>query len=291
MRTVFCGLTTVDLIQHVDQVPGPNQKIVSRSAILDVGGPAANAARTAGVLGAVPTLVSPIGTGVFAQLAKAWLAESEVTVVDLAADGDPAISSVTIDAEGNRAVVSSNNSGRSYTYPQADVLDGASALLIDGHLPDVQLALARTAKNLEIPVVLDGGSYKPGIEALLPHVTHAIISSDFTLPGVADDVLVETLAWKGIPFVARTHGGGSIEAIVDNKAFSLPVSEVAGDQIADTLGAGDVLHGAFTAALGAGQSAMASMSAASQLATLSVQASGALGWAEKLPSTTTGTDA
>lgn len=60
MRTVFCGLTTMDLIQKVEAVPAANEKVVSTSAILDVGGPAANAARTAGALGAFPTLVSPI---------------------------------------------------------------------------------------------------------------------------------------------------------------------------------------------------------------------------------------
>ncbi len=279
MRTVFCGLTTVDLIQRVESVPGPNQKIVSDSALLDVGGPAANAARTAGALGAFPTLVSPIGPGVFGSLALGWLRESEVRVVDLADDGDPAISAVAIDSLGNRAVVSSNNTGRTHSFPEPDVLDGATALLVDGHLLDVQIALARTAESMGIPVVLDGGSYKPGLDALLKHVSHPIVSADFHVPGVADDQLLESLIGAGATFAARTHGGGAIEAIVDQKLYSLPIQQVPAEEVMDTLGAGDVIHGAFTAALGAGQEPLSSLAAAAQLATLSVRSAGTMGWA------------
>ncbi|MFT0847089.1 PfkB family carbohydrate kinase [Actinomycetaceae bacterium L2_0104] len=282
MRTVFCGLTTMDLIQKVEAVPAANEKVVSTSAILDVGGPAANAARTAGALGAFPTLVSPIGPGVFGSMAHEWLHDAHVHVVDLASEGDPAISAVAVDVKGDRAVVSSNNTGRAHGYPEPDILEGATALLVDGHLLDVQIALARTAENMGIPVVLDGGSYKPGIDALLKHVTHAIVSADFHIPGTADDVMLETLIWRGATFAARTHGGGDIEAILDQKAYSLPVQNVPAEQVVDTLGAGDVIHGAFVAALGAGQDELSALSAAAQLASKSVQSEGAMGWAEKV---------
>ncbi|MGO1592252.1 MAG: PfkB family carbohydrate kinase [Ancrocorticia sp.] len=280
MRTVFCGLTTIDLIQLIEAVPAPGTKAVSDSALLDVGGPAANAARTAGALGAYPTLISPIGTGVFAQLAHTWLEGAGVQLIDVAAEGDPAISAVAIDAQGDRTVISTNNTARSHSFPEPDVLDGATALMVDGHLLDVQIALARTAESAGIPVILDGGSYKPGLDSLLPHVTHAVVSADFELPGVSRDQTLETLRGYGIGFVARTHGGGNIEAIVENKAYSLPITQPG--TIADTLGAGDVLHGAFTAALGAGQDGLSSLAAAAQLATLSVRSAGAMGWVEKL---------
>ena len=282
MRTVFCGLTTIDLIQQVETVPAANEKVVSSSALLDVGGPAANAARTAGALGAFPTLVSPIGPGIFGSMAHEWLREAHVHVVDLATEGDPAISAVAVDAQGHRAVISSNNTGRTHGYPEPDILDGASTLLVDGHLLDVQIALARTAENMGIPVVLDGGSYKPGIDALLKHVTHAIVSADFHIPGTKDDLVLETLIWRGAKFAARTHGGGAIEAIIDQKAYSLPVQAVPAEHVADTLGAGDVIHGAFVAALGAGQDELSSLSAAAQLASRSVESAGAMGWAAKL---------
>ncbi|MCF2706471.1 hypothetical protein I6E29_04225 [Arcanobacterium haemolyticum] len=279
MRTVFCGLTTIDFIQKVGELPGPNTKVQSESAILDVGGPAANAARTAAALGAYPTLVSPIGPGIFGEMASQWLEESHVAIVDLADEGDPSVSSVVVDAHGQRNVVSSNSAGRSHRFPEANILDGATALLLDGHLLDVQIALARTAKAQGIPVVLDGGSYKSGIESLIPHCSHIIVSADFHLPGVADDVLLETLAWRGATLVARTRGDEPVEAVYQEKAYSLPVQVV---DVVDTLGAGDVLHGAFTAALGAGEDPLESLAAASSLATLSVQGDGVMAWAKLL---------
>ena len=190
MRVVVCGLTTVDLIQTVERAPGPNEKASSTSAVLDVGGPAANAARAAAALGVRPVLVSPIGPGLFGRLAREWLEDAGVAVVDLAEDGDPSISAVTLDAAGNRSVVSSNNTGRRHGFPPPDVLDGAAALLVDGHLLDVQIAMARTALGLGLPVVLDGGSFKRGIAGLLPHVTHGVLSADFHLPDVDDGLLL-----------------------------------------------------------------------------------------------------
>ena len=146
MRTVFCGLTSVDLIQRVESVPGPNQKIVSDSALLDVGGPTANAARTAGAHGAFPTLVSPIGPGVFGSLALGWLRESEVRVVDLADDGDPAISAVAIDSLGNRAVVFSNH-GHSTVRARCTALGAEhffdKSFQLDDLLDFIQAAVAR----------------------------------------------------------------------------------------------------------------------------------------------------
>ncbi len=278
MRTVFCGLTTVDLIQNVEHVPAANEKVVANGALLDVGGPAANAARIAAILGANPTLVSPVGNGVFGTMATDWLKDCGVRMIDLATGGDPAISSVAIDARGDRAVISTNNSGRSHTFPSADVLDNAAALLIDGHLPDVQLPLARTAQQRGIPVIFDGGSYKDGTVTLLPYVSHGIFSADFVLPG-AEDQLLEMLAWRGMTLAARSNGSEPVEAIVGGKYYSLPVPHVPATQVVDTLGAGDALHGAFTAALAAGQSELQALSGAIDIASRSVRGMGAIGWA------------
>jgi hypothetical protein len=41
---LFAGLTTFDLIQLVDRVPGANEKIIAVRQVVTAGGPAANAA-------------------------------------------------------------------------------------------------------------------------------------------------------------------------------------------------------------------------------------------------------
>lgn len=67
--------------------------------------------------------------------------------------------------------------------PPADLLEDATTLLVDGHHLRVAQVLARAARARGIPVLLDGGSWKPGLDRLLAHVDHAVLSADFALPG------------------------------------------------------------------------------------------------------------
>lgn len=279
MTVLCCGLTTVDVTQTVDAVPGANEKVVARSMSVDVGGPAANAARTAAALGAPTTLVTALGTGPLAELARAALTASGVEVVDVAADdAGPALSTVLVTAAtGERAVVSANAVGRTVGACPPGVLDGVGALLVDGHLPAVQVPLARAARERGTVVLLDGGSWKPGLQDLLPHVDLALLSADFTAPGAAD-VLAGVAAY-GPAMVARSHGAGPIEVLADGGPDRVDVPAVASSDVVDTLGAGDVLHGATAFHLAAGADWRGAVREGARVASRSVQHPGALGWA------------
>ena len=308
-----CGLTTIDLVQVVDAVPGANEKVTARSAATDVGGPAANAARTAAALGATTRLVTALGPGALAEAARAILTADGVRIDgDLAADGEPPLSTVLVTAAtGERAVISANARGRAVgALDPADVEaliawlagdgdgDGDSAggpggaLLVDGHLIPAQVALARAARTAGIPVLLDGGSWKPGLEALLAHVDVALVSADLAVPSAlrspeapgAHYSLPVLPALAGLvprgAWVARSAGGGDLEVRVpDGTLRAVPVASVPAEEIADTLGAGDVLHGATAAALSAGHDPLAAIAAGADVATESVRHAGALGWA------------
>lgn len=298
-----CGLTTVDLVQTVDAVPTANEKVTASSATTDVGGPAANAARTAAALGAAVRLVTALGEGPLARLARSLLAADGVEVAaDLAGAGDVPLSTVLVTgATGERAVVSANARGREVRDPEpaevvaaTDWLTGPAtpadppggALLVDGHLIPAQVALARAARAAGIPVLLDGGSWKPGLETLLAHVDVALVSADLTVPedlpeAAHGDVLatLATLVPAGA-WVARSAGGGDIEALGPGGArHTIAVRPVPESEVADTLGAGDVLHGATAAALAAGLDPAAAIAAGARVASRSVRHPGALGWA------------
>lgn len=285
---VCCGLTTLDLTQTVTAVPQPNEKIVASSSAMDVGGPAANAARTVSALGHRASLISMIGGGPFAGAAHRILQAEEVDVTDLAEGGptsDPALSLVMITPGGERAVVSANAQGHEPAYPSASVLDGASVLLIDGHLPDVQIPLARQAQQQGIPVVLDAGSYKDGLETLLTVCDHVICSADFHFPSQPEltgtDLLV-AIRQQGPEMAAQSHGEGPIDVVMGSSTFRIPVDAVADEDVVDSLGAGDVLHGAYAAALAEGRNPIEALVAASAAASISVRFPGALGWSHAL---------
>lgn len=279
-KILCCGLTTIDLIEKIEKLPKHGAKAQAESASIDVGGPATNAARTVSALGHNAHLLSLIGTGTLAHVARGILAREEVEVTDLAHGGAPSVSTILLTPDGERTVISANNSGREAAYPPASILDNVNAILVDGHLLSVQIPLARQAREKNLPVVLDAGSYKPGLDALIRLSTHVVASADFRLPGstATDTDLVATLFRMGPRMAARSAGPHQTIAVIDEKVHTIPVTPV--PRVADTLGAGDVLHGALVAALADGRSDLEALVAATQLATVSTRFPGALGWAQ-----------
>lgn len=280
-KILCCGLTTIDLIERIDALPAHGTKAQADSARLDVGGPATNAARTISALGHRAHLLSLIGSGPLADLARTMLDVEGVQVTDLAHAGAPAVSTILLTPDGERTVISANNAGREAAFPDATIIAEVDAVLVDGHLLSVQVPLARQARDAGIPVIVDAGSYKPGLNALLRLASHIIASADFRLPDdpATDIELVTKLYSMGATFAARSAGPGHIIAAHHDSIHTIPITPA--PRISDTLGAGDVLHGAFAAALADGRGELEALVAASQLATLSTRFPGALGWAEE----------
>ncbi len=294
---VCCGLATLDVVQRVERLPGPDEKLVALGLTVTFGGPAANAAATAAALGVPAVLVTALGAGPVARLVSDRLAAAGVRVVDLAAGapGDPAVSAVLVTAStGQRAVVSTNATGwpddlgAAAARAAEDVLDGAGAVLVDGHHVAAGIAVAGAARRRGVVVLADGGSWKPGLERLLAHVDVAILSADLVVPvgdadpggGGAADGLLDAVAALGPSFVARSAGAGPVRVRLASGAYDeVTPPAVAPAEVVDTLGAGDVLHGATGAALARGLDPLASLREAVVLATESVRHPGALGWA------------
>jgi sugar/nucleoside kinase (ribokinase family) len=287
---VCCGLTTLDVVQTVTAVPRPDEKVVAYGLDVRFGGPAANAAATAVALGVRTRLVTAIGTGPVADLVRAGLAGAGVEVVDLAAGttATPPVSTVLVTrATGERAVASVNAVGMPDLGTAADraladgVLDGATALLVDGHHLAAGVLLAAAARRRGVPVLLDGGSWKPGLGALLDQVDHAVLSADFAADehGGRDVLDVVADRWP-VRTVARSAGAGDVLLLgPDRERSTVTVPAVPAHEVVDTLGAGDVLHGATAAALARGVDLPDALRAGVRQATESVRHPGALGWA------------
>lgn len=258
---MFVGLATVDLIHRVEHPVAVNQKVTALSQEIVAGGPAANAAVTFALLGGEAVLITDLGRHPLAELARQDLVAFGVGVRPVEPDHPavPAVSSIRVlDATGERSVVSVNTAARTVAAPGwlPDAMDGAAVLLLDGHHPFLALAAARAARDRSVPVVLDAGSWKPVLTDLLPLVDIAICSADFRLPGATD--AVPGLLARGVRQVVISRGGAPLLWWADGRAGEIPVPDV---DVRDTLGAGDVLHGAF-----AWEHAMARVDLAGQLA-------------------------
>ena len=212
------------------------------------GGPATNAAVTFNCLGSKAKLLSTIGNHPLSYLINSDLKEYSVEFTDLEPNKSesPPVSSIFVtESTGERAIISINatkSQARVEGLPN-NILSGIDIVLIDGHQIAVSRAIAQQARGRNIPVVLDGGSWKPGLESLLPFIDYAICSSDFYPPNCHDrEDVVNYLKAQKIPYVAITNGAENIQYLSQHEKGEISINKVT---VVDTLGAGDIFHGGF----------------------------------------------
>jgi sugar/nucleoside kinase (ribokinase family) len=244
---VFVGLSTVDVVYEVDEFPLANSKVVARSQEVFAGGPAANASIAFAHLGGKSTLVTAAGRHPLASTIRGELERFSIRLLDLNPEFDkaPAISSVSVNKTGERNVVSANATRVSALPAQVDeaTLAGTSFLLVDGHYMEACQVWSRAARVRGVLVVFDGGSWKDGTEELITSVDTAICSADFMPPGCLTPADVfEYLRGCGVRNIAITDGAEPIRFVSDAASGIVPVPHV---QVVDSMGAGDIFHGAF----------------------------------------------
>lgn len=238
---LFVGLVTLDLIYLADAPPSANQKIVAQEITIAAGGPATNAAIAFQHLGNSATLIGAIGSHPICHLVQSDLQACNVHVMDLdptKLESPPVSSIVVTQSTGDRAVVSLNavRSQIPSDRISPNILDNIDIVLIDGHQMAIGSMIAKMARDRNIPVVIDAGSWKPGFDTVFPWVDYAVCSANFHPP--TDQTVFDYLQNFGIPHIAITQGKNSIEL----PTLKIDVPQVS---IVDTLGAGDIFHGAF----------------------------------------------
>jgi sugar/nucleoside kinase (ribokinase family) len=165
---------------------------------------------------------------------------------------------------------------------EADPLDNElpPVLLTDGFFFEQARTLLTSLRDSGTLLCLDGGSFKPGTADLATLLSVAICSERFAVPGQARSQPNDIIAWfaaKGLPYVAVTRGADSILGWDRGRRFEIDIPPVAA---IDTLGAGDVLHGAFCHFFALEREFEPALRRASQIASLSCQTLGTQAWAD-----------
>jgi sulfofructose kinase len=272
VRVICLGLSAQDQVWRVDRsFSGQSEKIRSTDYTTLGGGMAANAAVTGARLGAAIAFWGRAGDDAAGREMRAALAAERIDVANfrLFADGRSSVSGIIVDGTGERQIVNFRG-----TFPEAadwlplDDVARSSAVLADPRWVDGAVALFGKARAQGIPTVLDGDVADAEVfERLLPLTDHAIFSEPAlaAFAGSAEDTSLGTLARFNCRVVAVTRGGEGVNWYENGRLqrrAAYPVSVV------DTTGAGDVFHGAYVLAIGAGlavQDAMAFAAAAAAL--------------------------
>lgn len=286
VRAVFAGLATLDVIHRVERLPRSNEKVSAATTEVASGGPAANAAKTFAALGGESRLVTALGSSSAARLIRADLESWGVEVCDVAHQAEAVIASVLVEPSGDRAVVGAPADAAIGVLDAGALLVGADVLLLDGHHAPIARALAAEARGRGVPTVWDAGRPKPVWAELAPWTDVALCSADFRFPNADGDAVegadaAAALFAVGLHQVAVTAGPGEVrwwEAL--GAAGSVTPPRV---PVVDTLGAGDVLHGAYCFYAAQGRSFSEALAAACAVASDRCSHVGLGRWLASLP--------
>ncbi len=282
-RVLFIGRLTLDVVYSLDHFPAEDTKTFARAMRVAPGGPATNAAITHALLGGKAPLMTAIGGGPWAVGVREDLQQMGIDLIDLAAGTSyqtPLTTVLVNERGGTRTIVNQPQPKAALTpvetwNPEWGATPGL--VLTDGFHLSETLPLLRSLRAAGAKICLDGGSWKPGTEELAPLLTVAICSERLAVPGRPPDPDA-ALAWfadTGVPFAAITRGPRPILASDRGRRFEIEIEKI---QAVDTLGAGDVLHGAFCHAFSQTCEFEPALRTAAQIATRSCRGLGILGW-------------
>ena len=256
---VAIGISVVDHIMLIDGFKKNEGTFHCENYIIEGGGMAATALCAASKLGAETRLFSRIGddpNGQFIIDALEHFGVDTSGVVKVKG-GKSTVSFVLIDIKTGEKQFYSERVKKAYTDPlelDVSLLEGARALLVDGHWIEAAVKGAQWANNNGIPVVADFKRMYDGLEKLFPFIDYFIIPLFFAreITGKQKpEAILKALAsiQPGLPVITMGSEGGIYQVHDEIRRYrSFPVACV------DSTGAGDAFHGAFCYYLSCGLS-------------------------------------
>jgi sulfofructose kinase len=266
-KPIFCvGHAVYDFIFRLDEMPTRAEKYHAHSLHGVGGGPAATAGVTIAKLGGSVSLAARVGGDALADLIIQELEGYGVDCryVQRCAGHNSSLSAVMIDAQGERMIVNhldpSLPNTPAWLPPAEDFGTLFSAVLGDVRWPQGARYALNAARHTGLPAVLDADRGIANAPELLQAASHIAFSRD----GLADltglqDPRAGLLAVRDrcAPWLCVTLGAQGVLSLESDGQFieHAPYRVVA----VDTLGSGDVWHGAFVYQLAQGASTHAAI--------------------------------
>jgi sulfofructose kinase len=274
-RILCIGIPVRDLTFRIEELPARGFKVSASNFEEISGGNALNAAIGIARLGGQASLCGPMGDArettsryIFDKLAQEGIDTTHL--IHMPGLVTP-ISNIMIDPSGERTIVTFRDPELwRVRLPDADtLLADCSAILVENRCADFCTDLCAEARRRGIPVVVDVDRTMSQREGLLTASSHLVFSSEAlqSTAGIPDDAeALKRMAALTPSFLAGTQGAQGTLWLDENRTLqrtpAFPVHTV------DTLGAGDVFHGAFTVALTENQDIPAALRFASAAAAL-----------------------
>jgi sulfofructose kinase len=259
-RILCIGMPVRDLTFRIQELPSRGFKVSASHFEEIAGGNALNAAIGIVRLGGRASLAGPMGDAretssryIFDRMADEGIDTDHL--VHMPGLVTP-ISNIMIDSTGERTIVTFRDPELWKVHlPDADtLLRDCAAILTENRCAEFCTDLCHEARRRGIPVVVDVDRAMSSREGLLTASSHLIFSSEAlqATAGVHDDAAALKKIAKLTPsFLAGTRGPrGTLWLDRHGELQETPAFPV---HTVDTLGAGDIFHGAFALAITEGE--------------------------------------
>jgi sugar/nucleoside kinase (ribokinase family) len=255
MPHVLCtGIAVLDEVFRVKEFPIADTKVEASEFITIGGGCAANAAVAIVRLGGTASLAAPLG--------------DEDAIGDRVIDGlrregvDCAgcvrvrgartpVSAIFLNTRGERTIATYRDARLDGIVPTdlERLIASADVVLFDNRFPDFVIPTCRAARRRGLPVVMDADKATIDIHPLFSAATHVIFSGECLRATARTEDLAAGLLHMARftdAFLAVTNGP---QPVLWHDGKMIREMGVFAIDAVDTLGAGDVFHGAFALAL------------------------------------------
>jgi sulfofructose kinase len=267
-EVLVLGLAVADFVFGLEHLPDKPVKYRAERGELVGGGGGGNAAVAIARLGGTARLLARLGDDRIGDLILEGLEAERIdtSLVHRSPGGRSSFSAVLVDAAGERQIINYRGdrlveaTGWIATAPRAD------AVLADTRWNAGAQALLERAHAWGVPGVVDAEA--PVDITMLQAASHVAFSRQGLLSLTAEKSLPKALAQiaDALPgWTCVTDGENGAWYMGENGPRNMPAFKVS---VRDTLGAGDVWHGAFTLALAEGAEETGAMRFANAAAAL-----------------------
>jgi sulfofructose kinase len=258
MANILCaGIAVLDEVFRVQEFPIPDTKVEALEFITIGGGCAANAAVAIARLGGKVRFAAPLGgpageDAIGNRLIEGLQSEGVDCVGCMRVPGGrTSVSAIFVNAHGDRTIATFRDPRLDAVVPDDPdrLVADMDAVLIDNRFDRFVVPICRAGLARRIPVVLDADKPTEDRHPLFGIATHVVFSGECLRATAGTDDLAAGLAHMAQftdAFLAVTNGP---KAVVWRDGSTIRETPVFAIKTVDTLGAGDVFHGAFALAL------------------------------------------
>ena len=267
-KVMVTGVAVVDFIFKIKSMPKEPEKYRAQEAYVSGGGIAANAAVCISRLGGHATLIARLGKDEIGRIIKNQLIADGVQVdrIKEYKDNRSSFSSVYIDKTGERQIVNFSDPLLPEDAAWIKDIEEHDVYLADTRWNQGAIETMKLAKKYNRPGVLDAEDTVTA-EAI-KIASHVAFSSyglkkftkESNLKKALSYVCKITDAW-----VCVTNGDKGVFFLQNNLLENVPAPKIEAEE---TLGAGDVWHGAFSLGLAEGKNEVDSIKFANLVASL-----------------------